>query len=387
MRSVLKWTLRSLLALVVAACVVGLWKREEITRLWAVNTLFAPDRIVANFVAMDSMFLTRPMPRTPGAPSALPAGSAAALPAAALDWIEQRHVTSLVVVKGGALVFEGYYRDTGPDDLRISWSVSKSHLSALLGTVMAEGAIASLDDPVTQYAPQLIGGAYDGTSIRDVLTMSSGVVFDEDIEDKNSDIQRMGRVVALGGTLDDFTASFTAREADPGVAWKYVSIDTHVIGMVIRGATGRSIPDLLQQRILTPLALEQDGYVITDGAGVAFVLGGLNFTTRDYARFGVMIEQNGRYGGQQVVPADWIAESTRAVAPTEPGKIGYGYQWWVPKDATPGEFLGRGAYGQYLYIDQARDTVIVATAADLRLSEPGTNAANIEMFRTITKGL
>src|SRR5699024_5968149 len=129
---------------------------------------------------------------------------------------------------------------------------------------------------------------------------------------------------------DDFTASFVDRFAEPGQEWAYVSIDTHVIGLVIRGATGRPIADLLSDKIIALLGQERDGYYITDGSGVAFVLGGLNLTTRDYARFGLMIEQDGRFNGQQIVPADWIAVSTAASAPTPPGQTGYGYQWWVP---------------------------------------------------------
>ena len=101
-----------------------------------------------------------------------------------------------------------------------------------------------------------------------------------------------------------------------------------------------------------------------------------------------MIEQNGMWQGQQIVPADWIAESTVASANTEPGKIGYGYQWWIPVGAPPrGEFLGRGIYGQYLYIDQARDVVIVMTAADRKFREAGVNDQNVEMFRRIAAAL
>ena len=120
----------------------------------------------------------------------------------------------------------------------------------------------------------------------------------------------MGRALALGGELDDFTASLKDTFTTPGSQWQYVSIDTHVIGMVIRGATGRSIPDLLSEKIITPLGLEQAPYYVTDGDGVAFVLGGLNITTRDYARFGQMILQDCEWQGEQIIPADWIAEST-----------------------------------------------------------------------------
>jgi len=387
MRTFGKWLGRILLALVLAAAVVGLWKRDEIMRLWAVNTLFDEDRIVQNFSHMDAAFVTAPLPRGPGPVSPLPEGTAIDLPEVADAWLQERAVTSLLVMKDGEVRFEDYYLGTGADDRRISWSVAKSYLSALFGVLLEEGAVASIDDPVTKYAPQLVGSAYDGASIRNVLNMASGVEFDEDYFDFNSDINRMGRVVALGGTLDDFTASFTERFAAPGETWQYVSIDTHVIGMVIRGATGRSVPELLTEKILAPLGLERDGYYITDGAGVAFVLGGLNFTTRDFARFGLMILQDGAYGGAQVVPADWVAASTAASAPTAPGKTGYGFQWWVPADAHEGEFFGRGGYGQYIYIDQPAGVMIVATGADRQFRDDGAHESNLEMFRRIANTL
>ncbi|WP_171100523.1 serine hydrolase [Ruegeria sp. HKCCD7255] len=387
MRSLLKWLLRIVLALALAAVVVGLWKREELMRLMAVNSLFSEEKIVQNFSNMDDAFLTVTVPRGDGPTWELPYGPDFDLPDGAARWIEDRAVTSLLVLHDGEIRFEEYYLGTGPDDRRISWSVAKSYLSSLLGILLAERAIGSLDDPVVKYAPELSGGAYDGATIRNVLNMASGVTFDEDYLDYNSDINRMGRVVALGGELDDFTAALQDRFTNPGETWQYVSIDTHVIGMVIRGATGRSIADLLAERIIAPLGLERDGYYITDGAGVAFVLGGLNFTTRDYARFAQVILQNGVRDGQQMIPADWIAEATWPSAPTAAGKIGYGYQWWIPIGAHEGEFLARGVYGQYIYFDQARGVVIVSTGADRRFRENGVNEENIEMFRKIAENL
>ncbi|MCB4379786.1 serine hydrolase, partial [Synechococcus sp. MU1644] len=236
---------------------------------------------------------------------------------------------------------------------------------------------------VTDYAPMLKGGAYDGATIRNVLQMTSGVTFDEDYLDYDSDINRMGRVLALGGKMDDFAAGLTETFVQPGETWQYTSIDTHIVGMVARGATGRDIPDLMAEKLIEPLGLEHSPLYLTDGVGVAFVLGGLNITTRDYARFGQMILQNGMWQGQQIVPADWIAASTHASAPTEPGRIGYGYQWWIPAGATEGQFMGRGIYGQYLYIDQQAGVVIVTTAADRQFREVGVNGANIDMFREI----
>ncbi|WP_417733707.1 serine hydrolase domain-containing protein [Roseovarius sp.] len=387
MRMFFRWVARLLLMLALAAVVIGLWKHEQITRLLAVNSLFSEDRIVANFSNMQRAFLHRPVSKGAGPVSDLPRGPEAALPAGLEDWIKARDVTSLLAVKNGEIVHERYFLGTGADDRRISWSMAKSFLSALFGVITAEGKIASLDDLVTDYAPALENSGYEGATIRNVLQMTSGITFDEDYLAYDSDINRMGRVLALGGTMDGFAAGLIARDAPPGERWKYVSIDTHVLGMVVRGATGRGIADLMSEKIIAPLGLEAEPYYLTDGEGVAFALGGLNLTTRDYARFGMMFEQMGRWQGQQVVPADWVRASTRASAPTLPDKIGYGYQWWIPKGAPEGQFIARGIYGQYIFIDQNSDVVIVVTAADRKFREPGVHDANIAMLRALADGL
>ncbi|WP_323037426.1 serine hydrolase [Pararhodobacter sp.] len=383
-----KWLKRLgfvVLGLVVLVAAVAIWKRDDLSRLMAVNSLFAEDRIVGNFSSMRSMFHSVDMDG--GDPTPLPEGVPLALSDAALPldfdtWIQERHITGMVVLSGGAIVAEGYYLGTEQDDLRVSWSVAKSVLSLLVGQLHDEGVIPDLDAQVTQFAPELRGSAYDGATIRNVLRMASGVAFNEDYFDFWSDINRMGRVLALGGSMDGFAAGQSARRGAPGADWQYVSIDTHVLGMVIRGATGRSIADLVQERLFRPLGLDRDPYYITDGRGVAFVLGGLNLTTRDYARIGQLVAQNGEWQGQQIVSADWIAESTAASAP---GGVGYGYQWWLPDDATPGEVYARGVYGQFIWIDRARDVVIAVNSADRAFRAEGVLDSNIAMFRAIAR--
>ena len=389
MRLILKWIVRIGLALITAVILVGLWKREEITRLLAVNSLFNENRIVSNFSNMEAAFLHKDIPRGNGPVSPLPEGTPMTMPDDYASWVSARAVTSVLVLKDGQIVHEAYYLGTTPEDRRISWSIAKSFLSALFGILVDEGAISSLDDPVAKYAPRLAGGAYEGASVLNVLQMSSGITFDEDYLDYDSDINRMGRILALGGKMDDFAAGLSETFAAPGEAWQYTSIDTHVLGMVARGATGRDIPDLMSEKLIQPLGLERTPFYLTDGAGVAFLLGGLNLTTRDYARFGQMIVQNGQWQVQQIVPAEWIAASTAQSARTQPGEIGYGYQWWIPVGAGPGQFMGRGIYGQYLYIDQPSGVVIVTTAADRQFRKDGVNERNINMFRDMvaaTKG-
>lgn len=387
MRTALKWLARIGIALLLAALAVGLWKRDEIARLRAVNTLFDKGHIVENFSHMDRAFLSVPVPRGAGPVSALPKGAEMTLPKGAADWIAARGVTSLLVLHEGRIAHESYHRGTDPEDRRTSWSVAKSFFSALYAISLAKGETASLDDPVTACAPALAGSVYEGTTIRHLMQMTSGVAFDEDYLDYKSDINRMGRVLALGGSMDGFAAGLPARAAPPGTRWHYVSIDTHVLAMVLRGATGRKLPGLVSERLIAPLGFEAEPYFLTDGEGVAFALGGLNVTTRDYARFGLMVAWMGRYGGVQIVPEDWIAAATTPGAPTEPGKLQYGYQWWMPADAREGEFFAHGIYGQYIHIDRARDAVIVVTAADRGFREPGVTESNIAMLRRIASAL
>ena len=384
MRTFLKRALQVLVVLILILAALALWKREDITRLLAVNALFDQDRIVQNFSHMDTMFHTRPLSRGEGPVSPLPQGPPATLSPLAVTWIEDRAVTGLVILKGGQMIHESYYLGTGPDDLRISWSMAKSVLASLFGVVMAEGKIASLDDPVTKYAPTLTGTAYDRASIRNVLNMASGVRFNEDYFDFWSDINKMGRVLALGGSMDGFAEGLKDRDAEPGTAWHYVSIDTHVIGMVIRGATGRTLADLMEEKIIQPMGLEAAPYYVTDGLGEPFVLGGLALRTRDYARIGQMVLQKGFWNGRQIVPADWMAMAT---TPSAPGGALYGFQWWMAPDPTPGEVFAQGVYGQYIYINPTLDVVIAVNSADRGFEDPGVYDGTLAMLRQIAAGL
>lgn len=383
--SLRKWPLRTLLAAAVLVTFGGVFFRAEISRLYFVLTVFDEDKIVGNFSSMGDVFHAVALPRGTGPVSVLPEGPGIILDPDMEAWLKERNATSLIVLHDGALVFEDYFLGTGPDDHRISWSIAKSWLAVLFGIIYAEGSIGSLDDPVTRYAPELVGTAYDGVPIRDVLTMSSGVAFDEDYSDFSSDVNRMGRLLAIGGSMDAFTASFSERDRNPGEEWKYVSLDTHVLGMVIRGATDRSLEDLMQEKLVAPLGLQADGLYLTDSQGTAFALGGLNFTSRDYARFAAMVLADGFWNGQQIAPADWLAEATRPQARTTPGAMRYGYQWWIPSNGKQGEFLARGIYGQYIYFDRSRDVAIVLTGADTRFQAPGVHARNTSIFRRIAQ--
>ena len=380
-----------------AAFVAFNW--TNIKRLQTVNTLFDEDKIVENFSNMDGAFLHQQLDASP-APFIFPE-DIQPLPETVTINGQTRNLeklladldtTALVILKDGKVIHESYSRGTAQDDLRISWSVAKSFMSGLYGNAVKSGAIKSLDDKVEDYAPSLKGSAYEGATIRNVLNMASGITFNEDYMDPKSDINDMGRILGLGGSMDGYAAGLTAKDVPAGERWKYVSIDTHVAAMVLRAATGKSLHELFNETYSAHLGFEQAPIYMTDGKNVAFALGGLNLSTRDYAKFGQMFLQGGEFGGTQVIPADWVAASTVHSAPNMTGRdTGYGYQWWIPmpqEGPNKGDYTAAGIYGQYIYVNPARGIVIAKNAADREFANPQDGYGhsmnvNLDMFRSI----
>ncbi|MCP4273679.1 MAG: serine hydrolase [Gammaproteobacteria bacterium] len=379
---------------------------DPLQRLVKVKSLFDGDKIVYNFSHMDELLFADKLPRSGEAHQWEVALSA--LPETytdrgknknVLSMLETLQTTALIVVKDGTIVFEDYYKGTQAEDRRISWSMSKSFVSALTGLAVENGDIKSISDPVTNYAPLLKGSAYDGVPLIDVLNMASGIKFDEDYLDPDSDINKMGTVLALGGSLDEFAAEQDEIARPSGTAWQYCSIDTHVISMVLRAATGQTLQQYFIENLWSKIGASADAYYSTDGEGNAFALGGLNMRTRDYALFGELIRNNGKRGDEQIIPASWVAKSTAPSAPkmeerntikTEDGsKFGYGYQWWIPPHAD-GEFFAVGVYGQYIYINPKAGVIIAKNAAHLEFMESDEKgesfmAQNITLFRGLTE--
>ncbi len=392
--------MRTLLKIIAGLLLIGFvlvilnWK--TISRLQKVNTMFEEDNIVQNFSNMNKLLFTRQL-ETNSRPyiwqenlQPLPEFVQVDGEERALGKnLELTKATALLVIKDGQIVSEEYFLGTGQDDKRISWSVAKSFLSAMFGIAVENGDIKSLDEQVIEYVPELKGSAYDGATIRNVLNMSSGVKFNEDYLDRGSDINRMGRVLALGQSMDAFAVSLTERAREPGSGRQYVSIDTHVIGMVLRAATGQNVSDYFVENVWSKLGPGEGTYYLTDKNGIAFVLGGLNMRTRDYALFGQMMMQGGQWQGEQIIPANWVASSTAGSAPAdvENMPLDYGYQWWVPQDSH-GDYFAIGIYGQYIYIDPSAKMVIVKNSAhrDFMGAAPsgkGFILENIDVFRSI----
>lgn len=344
----------------------------NIDRLLRVKNFLHPDKVVHNFAHAKDGFHYKDLtvtasPQVWGSiPKALPESlTVLGERLKTKDFLTDTDAVALLVIKDGNIMFEDYYQGAQPNDHRISWSVAKSFLSTLIGAAIDRGDIASVEDPMEKYAPTLIGTAYEGVAIRHVLNMSSGVRFNEDYFDNDSDVVKMTNVLAIKGSLDEFTTRYTERDFEPGTAMRYVSIDTHALGMVLSGATGKSVSDNFEAVLGSKLGFSQGIYYLTDSAGSEYVLGGLNMSARDYALLGQLFLQEGEWKGEQIISKDWVRESTANSAPPrlDGGKLGYGYQWWVPGPRPEAEFasdyVAAGFYGQHIYVNPAHGTVIV----------------------------
>ena len=388
--------------LLIAAC-TAFYYRHELLRLRTAMTLFEPGRIVENFRSMDSLF-NASVVHHGGNVWTLPVGTPITLPETfdfgettlhTDDFLTYTNTTGLIVLHNDAIVFEEYYLGETAATRHISWSVAKSFTSALIGIAFDKGQLESIEDPVTKYAPILAGSGYGEVPLKDVLQMSSGIGFNEDYGDFSSDINRMGRMIALNSSIDEFVLSLR-NEVPPGTKNHYVSMDTQVLGMVLREATGQSLTALLEANIWKPVGMEADAAWLVDNEGMALVFGGLNAVLRDYARFGLLYLHEGRRGDTQVVPAAWVRASTTPDGPhvmpggdvTNGEDFGYGYQWWIPP-RSDGDFLAIGVYDQYIYVNPRHHLVIAKTSANPHYEDDSerSEAQTVALFRAIAEKL
>lgn len=293
------------------------------------------------------------------------------------DYLQRRRVTSLLIVKDGALRLERYqYRRTAQQRF-ISFSMAKSITSLLVGMALERGLIRSLDDTAQTYAPELAGSAYGTTTLRHLLLMGSGVRWTEDYGGRDDVADLWGALfrVHRGG---DPTAVLTARrsqDAPPGSRFKYSSGETQVLCHVLHGATRRSVAELTQEWLWKPLGAEADASWLVGWQGIEYCAGGFNATARDYARLGMLLAQEGEREGRAIVPRSYLRQATdNALVPAGfrvneagPG-FGYGYQFWLGSGGVR-SYAMIGVYGQSVTIVPSHGLVIVHTAVWPRSSD------------------
>ncbi len=339
--------------------------REPASKAAAILT-WPSERREQYIAGLDSFFLTHTVKAGPhahvlGRGRALSAFETGGAQAAYLDrFINAQRVRGVLVLQDGNVRLERYVAPHSPATRWNSFSVAKSITSTLVGAAMKDGYIRSLDDPITRYISGLRGSVYDQVTVRQLLTMTSGVKWNEDYTDMNSDVARMYAQAPDPGF--DMTVSYVrklARETPPGTKWVYKTSETNLAGVLVADATGKRLADYLSEKIWRTYGMERDAVWMIDDVG--HEQGGccLAMTLRDYGRFGQFILDGARVDGKAIVPGNWLREATGTQVRTG-GDTGYGYQWWTRDDGT---FEGRGIYGQTLHIDPARRLVIVINSA------------------------
>ena len=269
--------------------------------------------------------------------------------------MDATNAAGVMVLQNGQKRFESYRLGFGPEQRWTSFSVAKSFTSTLLGAAIRDGFIGSLQDPVTKYIPELAGSAYDDVTVEQLATMTSGVAWNEDYTDPDSDVAKMASFVLEYGE-DAMVAQMKdlPREAPPGEKWVYKTGETNLIGLVVENAVGLPLAAYAKQKIVNPAGFEADMFWMSDPRGGS--IGGccLSIRLADYARMG----QFALEGGEGVVPDGWFGEAGDSKVDFERPGFGYGYQWWV----YDGGYGAQGIFGQSITIIPEQGLVVAVVS-------------------------
>lgn len=313
-------------------------------------------------------------------PLPLPAGKPLIIPGVEAYMASQR-AAGLVIVQDGKVRFERYGLGFGPKGRWTSFSVAKSFTSTLVGAAIKDGFIKSLDDKVSQYIPDLKGSAYDDVSVAQLLTMSSGVRWNEDYEDPKSDVASFNNAEPEKGM--DATVSYMRklpRAHPPGTVWHYNTGETNLIGVLVSSAVKKPLSQYLEEKIWKPAGMEAKATWLLGKTGHEIAGCCIQAATRDFARMGLFVLANGNAGGQQIVPPDWFAAAAHKQKDIGTPGRGYGYQWWTYDD---GSVAAQGIFGQGIFIDPKRRLVIASNADWTRADEGPEGEAREAFYRKV----
>ncbi|MEY3337363.1 MAG: hypothetical protein RL245_355, partial [Pseudomonadota bacterium] len=319
------------------------------------------DQRHAAFRAMDRLtLLAKSSEITPSPdPLELPVGKPLEIPGLE-NYMASQRTAGLVIIQDGKIRLERYGQDFSADGRWTSFSVAKSFTSTLVGAAIQDGYIKSLDDKVSQYIPDLQGSAYDDVTVQQLLTMSSGVKWDEDYENPQSDVALFNKAKPESGV--DATVSYMRklpRAHPPGTVWHYNTGETNLIGVLVSSATGKPLAQYLQERIWHPAGMAATATWLLGKTGHEIAGCCLQAATRDFARFGLFVLANGNVKGKQIVPVDWFEQAIhKKMDIGVPGK-GYGFQWWTYDN---GSVAAQGIFGQGIFIDPQRRLVIASNS-------------------------
>ena len=342
----------------------------------------------AAFRALDRISLLAKWRVVPASstPKPLPQGEPLSLPLDLDAFMASQRSAAIVVLQDGKVRLERYGLGFDKDGRWTSFSVAKSVTSTLVGAALRDGHIKSMDDKVSTYIPAMKGSAYDDVSVRQLLTMTSGVRWNEDYGDPQSDVARFNNHQPEPGV--DALVSYMRqlpREVPAGTRWHYSTGETNLVGILLSQATGKPLSDYLYEKIWNPVGMEQQATWVLSTTGQEISGCCIQAATRDFARFGQFILDGAQGNGQAIVPAGWLAEATSSRTPIGVPGRGYGYQWWTYDGGT---FAARGIFGQGIFIDPKRKLVIAVNAnwAD-GASHPASEAGRDAFYRAVQQAV
>lgn len=302
-------------------------------------------------------------------------------------FMEDTKTSGMLVIKDDVIKYEKYFFGGDENTLFSSNSMGKSFVSVLMGIAIGEGYVESVEDPVGKYIPEFAGTELENIPVRACLQMASGINFNED-----TDMSGFSMRTLLGMPAMKVISKYGVQE-EPYTYRRYISINTEILGQVIKNATGRSLGEYMEEKLWKKIGAAHDAYW-TLSNGTELAMGGLSISLRDYGRFARLYLREGNYNGEQILSKEWVRDSLDISAEySRPGAnldaynaIGYGYQWWVP-EGDKGEFMAIGVYGQWIYVNPSNQVIIVKTGADPNFMEKGYELKHVEFFRAVAEGI
>jgi len=318
--------------------------------------------------------------------------------ASALDdfdsFLADNRTQAFIIIQNDEIIYEQYFNGNNRDSIVTSFSTAKSFASTLIGIAISEGHINSVDDPITDYLPELAerDPAFANITIRDLLMMSSGISYKEFPFVNGDDAKTYYYPDLRQLALED-----TSIEGMPGEIFHYNNFHPLLLGMIIERATGTSVTNYLQEKIWEPIGMQYSGSWSLDERGFEKMESGINARAIDFVKFGRLFLHNGNWNGVQVVPAEWVAEATQADTSVDyenyyyddfifaNGQGYYKYMWWgIQRDEQNYDFMALGNHGQFIYISPAKNMIILRYGESY--GEFGGAKGWVDMFYNFSNG-
>ena len=296
------------------------------------------------------------------------------------DFFIEQHLAGALILHNGKVRYENYALEHSPEKRWTSFSVAKSFTSSLVGIAIKEGYIKSLNDSISDYIEGMKGSAYDNVTIAQLLTMTSGVQWNEDYDDPQSDVAKFSTHAGNDG-LSGIVSYMRKlpRDYPAGEQWQYSTGETNLIGVLVSEATGQTLSHYLTEKIWKPFGMESQASWLLSPDGIEMSGCCIQASLRDFARYGLFVLEDGKINGTSILPEGWFAAATRDQIGVT-GSNGYGYQWWTFAD---GSFTARGIFGQTIFIDPKRQLVIAFNGNWPNATEPELNKQRFEFIDSV----